>query len=345
MIPTVLRCSAALAATAAFLLGPVVPAEAQTELTVYTAYENDDLTAYKEAFERDNPDVVINWVRDSTGVVAAKLLAERENPQADAVWGLAVTSLDILKKYDLLYPYAPANLDSIPAKFRDSAEPPHWFGNNAWVCAIIYNEVEGEKLGIPRPTTWGDLTDPAYRGQIVMPHPASSGTGFMYVSGWIQSFGEDSAWEFMDALHENIARYTHSGSAPAVISARGEHVVGLAFEVRGSRLKDQGAPIDIVLPEDALCWDMNAMAIIQGTDKLEAAKKLADWASSETAMRLYGATRSVVALPGMAQPLPHLPENLDDRIMEQDFDWAAANRARILDEWETRYGSKADPKN
>ena len=52
------------------------PALAQkTELTVYTAYENDDLAAYKKAFEAANPDIVINWVRDSTGVVTAKLLA------------------------------------------------------------------------------------------------------------------------------------------------------------------------------------------------------------------------------------------------------------------------------
>ena len=165
-----------------------------------------------------------------------------------------------------------------------------------------------------------------------MPHPASSGTGFMYVSAWLQFYGEEKGWKLMDGLHENISRYTHSGSAPAVIAARGEAVVGLAFEFRASRLKQEGAPIDIVMPKEALGWDMNAVAIVKGTKKLEAARKLVDWASSAEAMRLYGKTRSVVAA------------DLPERLMKQDFAWASANRERILAEWEKRYGGKAEPR-
>src|SRR5262245_5409993 len=54
------------------------PAFAQkTKLTVYTALENDQLGPYKQAFEAANPDVEIAWVRDSTGVITARLLAEK----------------------------------------------------------------------------------------------------------------------------------------------------------------------------------------------------------------------------------------------------------------------------
>lgn len=48
-----------------------VGAYASTELTVYTAYENDDLKAYKATFEKDNPDITINWVRDSSAALAS----------------------------------------------------------------------------------------------------------------------------------------------------------------------------------------------------------------------------------------------------------------------------------
>jgi len=314
------RFVATAAATAAGSLAGTAPAWARTALTVYTAYENDDLSAYKKAFEAAQPDVSINWVRDSTGVVAAKLLAEKDNPRADVVWGLAVTNLDLVKAQGLLLPYAPPNLDKLLPAFRDPAQPPAWVGNNAWVCAMAYNEVEGKKRNAPKPATWTDLVNPAYRGQIVMPHPASSGTGFMYVSAWLQFYGEEKGWKLMDGLHENISRYTHSGSAPAVIAARGEAVVGLAFEFRASRLKQEGAPIDIVMPKEALGWDMTE------------------------AMRLYGKTRSVVAMPGMAQPLPFMPADLPERLMKQDFAWASANRERILAEWEKRYGGKAEPR-
>ncbi|MGE8941601.1 putative 2-aminoethylphosphonate ABC transporter substrate-binding protein [Leptospira interrogans] len=321
------------------------PALAQkTELTVYTAYENDDLAAYKKAFEAANPDIVINWVRDSTGVVTAKLLAEKDNPRADVVWGLAVSNINFLKARDVLQPYKPANFDKIPEKFRDGSNPPTWFGNSAWICAIVYNEIEGKKKGIPAPKTWSDLTNPALKGQIVMPHPASSGTGFMYVVAWIQAYGEEAAWKLMDGLHENISRYTHSGSAPAVIAGRGEQVVGLAFELRGSRLKQDGAPIDLIMPSEALGWDMNAIALVKDTKKLAAAQKLADWAASDEAMKIYGATRTVVAMPGMAKEMPYVPKDIGDRIMKQDFAWSAENRDRVLAEWEKRYGSKSEPK-
>ena len=316
----------------------------KTELSVYTAYENDDLAAYKKAFETANPDIVINWVRDSTGVVTAKLLAEKDNPRADVVWGLAVSNINFLKARGVLQPYKPANFDKIPEKFRDASNPPTWFGNSAWICAIIYNEIEGKKKNIPAPKTWSDLTKPIYKGQIVMPHPASSGTGFMYVVAWIQAYGEEAAWKLMDGLHENISRYTHSGSAPAVIAGRGEQVVGLAFELRGSRLKQDGAPVDLIMPTEALGWDMNAFALVKDTKKQDAAKKLADWAASEDAMKIYGATRSVVAVPGMAKEIPYVPKDIDQRIMKQDFSWSAENRDRVLAEWEKRYGSKAEPK-
>src|SRR3546814_19722388 len=84
-----------LTAMAASLL-VATAAQAQTELTVYTAVEAEDLKRYAEPFNQDHPDIKINWVRDSTGVVTAKLLADKNNPQADVVWGLQATSLLLL---------------------------------------------------------------------------------------------------------------------------------------------------------------------------------------------------------------------------------------------------------
>jgi iron(III) transport system substrate-binding protein len=322
----------------------ISPAWAQTELTIYTSYENDDLKAYKAAFEKDNPGITINWVRDATGVITSRLIAEKENPRADAVWGLAVTSLLVLDEHNLLVPYAPKGLDKISPKFRDAANPPEWIGNSGWICAIIFNEAEAKKKNLPKPSTWKDLANPAYKGQIVMPHPVSSGTGFMYVSAWLQLFGEAEGWKFMDAFHQNVARYMHSGSAPASLAAKGEYAIGMGFDVRGARLREEGAPIDVILPKDGLGWEMNAMGIIKGTKKLAAAQKLMEWGVSETAVRLYGSTRAVAAIPGYAKPLQGLPADMEARIMKQDFAWAAKNRERILAEWERRYGAKSDPK-
>jgi ABC-type thiamine transport system substrate-binding protein len=82
-------------------------ASAATQLTVYTALEAEQLKSYKQAFEKANPDIEIKWVRDSTGIITAKLLAEKDRPQADAVWGLAASSLAILDQNGMLEAYAP----------------------------------------------------------------------------------------------------------------------------------------------------------------------------------------------------------------------------------------------
>jgi iron(III) transport system substrate-binding protein len=312
------------------------------DLTVYTAVEADDLKKYAERFNQDHPDITIKWVRDSTGIVTAKLLAEKNNPQADVVWGLAATSLMLLKAEGMLEPYAPAGLDKLDQRFRDTAEPPAWTGMDAWAAVICFNTVEGERLGVPKPASWQDLTDPLYKGHIVMPNPNSSGTGYLDVSSWLQLFGEDEGWKFMDALHENVATYTHSGSKPCRQAAAGEAAIGISFEFRAARLKEEGAPIDIIVPEEGIGWDMEATAIMKGTDKLDAVKTLVDWSVSENANRLYSEGYAVVAIPGLEQKLEHMPENLEEKMIENDFDWAAANRERILTEWQRRYDSKTE---
>ncbi len=331
-------------AAAAGVLAAAV-AQAETELTVYTAVEAEDLKRYAETFNQDHPDIKINWVRDSTGIITAKLLAEKDNPQADVIWGLAGTSLLLMKGEGMLEPYKPRGVEKLDPKFVDQDDPPSWVGMDAWVAAICYNTVEGEKLGLQPPTSWKDLTDPMYKGHIIMPNPNSSGTGFLDVSSWLQIFGEEEGWKYMDALHQNIARYTHSGSKPCKLAAAGEIPIGISFAFRGAKSKAAGAPIEIIVPKEGVGWEMEATAIVAGTDDLEAAQKLVDWSISPKAMEMYNQGYAVVAIPGIAKPVEHFPEGLVDAMIDNDFEWAANNRKRILAEWQKRYDSKSEPKN
>jgi iron(III) transport system substrate-binding protein len=319
-------------------------AVAETELTVYTAVEAEDLARYAETFNESNPDIKINWVRDSTGIITAKLLAERDNPQADVIWGLAATSLLLLKSEGMLDAYAPAGVDKLDAKFVDGDNPPAWVGMDAWVASVCYNTVEAGKAGLTPPTSWKDLTDPQYAGHLIMPNPNSSGTGFLDVSSWLQIFGEDGGWEYMDALHENIARYTHSGSKPCKLAAAGEIPIGISFAFRGAKSKAAGAPIEIIVPSEGVGWDMEATAIVAGTANLDAAKKLVDFTVTKQANEMYNTGYAVVAYPGVAKPVEFFPEGLLDAMIDNDFEFAANNRAAILKEWQSRYDGKSDPK-
>lgn len=314
------------------------------ELTVYTALEADLLPVYKKSFEEKNPGVSIRWVRDSTGIITAKLLAEKDNPQADVVLGTAATSLQLLDAEGMLEGYTPKGLDKIDPRFVSKDTPPNWVGTNAWAAALCVNTVEMKKRDLPIPTSWADLIKPEYKGLIVMPNPASSGTGFLDVSSWLQMWGDQKGWAYMDALHNNIATYTHSGSKPCTLAASGEYPIGISFEFRAARVINQGAPVVAVVPSEGVGWDVEASAIVKGTPNEADAKKLIDWAVSEDAMKIYAKNYAILGNPSMEEAIKNVPADIKAKLIKNDFEWAASHRAAILEEWQKRFGSKSEPK-
>jgi len=321
------------------------PALAQkTRLTVYTALEPDQLASYKQGFEAVNPDIELAWVRASTGAITARVLAEKDNPRADAVWGLSGASVSLFDSMGLLQPYTPKGAGQIKPGWRSAKDPVTWTGMDTWLSIVCFNTIEAGKKKVPKPQSWTDLANPIYKGSVVMPNPASAGIGYMTVYAWIKLMGEKQAWEFMDKLHENIAVYTHSGSASCVQAANGETVVGIGIDLRGAKEKTAGAPIDLVIPKEGAPWDMETTAIIKGTKNLAAAQKLADFAITKTAYEMYGKFFGIVGYPGMNPAPPNYPPNADAARVKQDLGEMGAARAAILAEWTKRYDSKSEPK-
>jgi iron(III) transport system substrate-binding protein len=338
-----LRLVASGCAALALLIAGTAAAQ-KTELLVYTALETDQIKAYEEAFYKATPDVSIKWVRDSTGVITAKLLAEKANPQADMVVGVSASSMAVFSNEGLLQGYAPKGLDKIVPAYRDPKNPPEWVGMDVYGAAVCFNTVEAAKLNLPKPETWKDLTKPVYKGRIVMPNPASSGTGFLDVTGWLQMWGEAEGYKFMDGLHENVAHYTHSGSKPCREAGAGEFPIGISFEYRAVTTKKSGAPIDIIFPSEGLGWDLEASGILKATKKVDAARKLMDWLATPAAMELFSKNFAVLAVPGIAKPLEFVPADYEKRLVKNDFAWSAKNRDKILAEWTKRYDGKSEPK-
>lgn len=326
--------------TAVLVATLTTPVMATTHLTVYTVFEPEQLAELKMAFERQNPDINIKWVRDSNGVITARLMAEKAKPKADVIWGLAATSLMQLDQQQMLAAYAPKGLEKLDSRFRDDRKEPHWIGLDAFFSAVCFNKAEADKQGIPAPESWADLTKPIYKGKIVMPNPSSSGTGFLSVSGWLQTMGEQQGWQYMNTLHQNISRYTHSGSAPCKLAASGETLIGISFDFPATTLKAKGAPIEVIFPSEGSGWDMEAAAIIKGTSKLAAAKQLLDFAATEHANTLYNKSFAVVAISHVTKPRPDYPTDISSQMIKNDFAWAARERNNILTQWSARFDGK-----
>ncbi|MFZ9737508.1 MAG: putative 2-aminoethylphosphonate ABC transporter substrate-binding protein [Prochlorotrichaceae cyanobacterium] len=320
-------------------------ASSDSSLTVYTALEDDQISGYLESFKAQNPDIEVNIVRDSTGIITAKLLAEADNPQADVVWGTAASSLLVAAEKGLLEPYAPAGLEAVNPRFRDEANPPQWVGIDVWMSAFCVNTIESEKLGLPIPQSWADLANPVYKGHIVMSNPASSGTGFLSVSTILQnSASEEEGWSYLDQLHENIAQYMHSGSRPCKAAGAGEYPIGISFGYRAVKQKNDGEPIEAIFPTEGSGWDVEANALIKKPEIKESAKTFLDWAISPEVSAKYAESFAITAVKTDVPPPEGFPADPGAQLADNDLQWAANNRDRILEEWTRRYDSKSEPK-
>jgi len=88
------------------------------------------------------------------------------------------------------------------------------------------------------------------------------------------------------------------------------------------------------------------LGIVQGGEipYTAAARALADWSVTEKANRIYNEEYAVVAMPGIAKPVKNFPPGIEGKMIDNDFQWAADNRIRLLDEWRRRYDGKSEPK-
>jgi iron(III) transport system substrate-binding protein len=315
-------------------------------ITVYTALEDDNVTEYLESFNALYPDITVNIVRNSTGVITSQLIAEANNPVADLVWGTAASSLLILEEMGMLEPYTPAGVGKILPQFKSDKAVPTWVGNNAWETVFVVNTVEIEKLGLSASDIKGyqDLLRPELEGHVVMPNPASSGTGLLTVTALLQLNNRETeaGWDYLSALHKNIKHYTHSGGAPAVLAGSGECVVGLSFGFRAIRVKNDGAPVEIIFPEEGSGWDLEANALIKKDNINPAAKTFLDWAISDDAMALYSKYYPIIT-NGNVSTYDGFPD-MDpvEQLIENDLAWIAANRENILDKWTGLFDGKTE---
>ncbi len=300
-------------------------------LTIYTAFEDDQIDKYLESFYAKYPDINVEVIRESTGTLVAKVIAEKDAPVADVIWGTSASVLLQLEPYGLIKGYTPEGADLLDARFYDStSEEALWTGCDVYETAFLVNTELCEEMDIPVPHSFAELTDPMYEGLIVMPDPTSSGTGMLSVNGLISMMGED-AWTYMNDLNKNIACYTTSGSKPAKMAAAGECVIGISFGYRCATLLADGNPVEVVFPSEGCGWDVEANCLINKAEINPCAYTFLDWAISDEAMAKY-ATEYPITGRGVISDIPEgYSETPLENLCDLDLSKAALERDSIIE--------------
>jgi len=308
------------------------------EITAYTSLEEDDVKVYLAAFSKAKPNIKVNVLRLSTGDLAARMLAEKANPRHDVIWGWAVTQMVDPRFMEMAEPYRPAGIDKVNAQFKDPAG--HWFATTGYFAGFCVNTGVLKKHNLPMPTSWQDLLNPVYKGQIVMPNAASSGTGYAQVVSLLQMKGEEKGWQYLKDLDKNIAQYIKSGSRPCKAAATGEYAIGVSFAFSGVKQVMEGYPIKLVIPSEGAGFETEVSALMKTSKNKEDAKQFLDWLLTLDAAKLYGERAEMSSVPGAKAPEAvleaGLPPDVSKVLYKMDFNASAKNKDRIIAEWKQK---------
>lgn len=308
------------------------------EITVYTALEEDDVRVYLAAFAKAKPDIKVNLLRLSTGDLVARILAEKANPRHDVIWGTALTQLSDPRILEMAEPYRPAGIENVKSTFKDPQN--RWFATTGYFAGFCVNTEVLQKRKLPMPSSWQDLLDPVYKGQIVMPNAASSGTGYLQIASILQMKGEEKGWAFLKELDKNMAQYIKSGSRPCKMAATGEYAIGLSFAFSGVKQIMEGYPVKLVIPSEGAGYEIEVSMLMKSAKNPADAKQFLDWLLTLDAAKLYGERSEMSSVPG-AKPTEAvlkagLPADVSSVLYKMDFDASAKNKDRIIAEWKQK---------
>lgn len=287
------------------------------KLVLYTSQPNTDAQQTADAFMAKYPDVTVEWVRDGTPKIMAKLAAEIEagQPQPDVLLIADIVTMEGLKAAGRLLAFPEAVTAGIDEALIDADRT--YFPTKLITTGIVYN------TNAPlTPTSWLDLTGPDASGQVAMPSPLTSGAAMIHTVTLTGNL--EQGWDFYAALAENGAQASGGNGDVLKAVSGGDKLYGMIVDYMPIREKAKGAPVEFVFPSEGVSAVTEPVAILSTAQNPEAAKAFVNFLLSEEGQKLAVGQGYIPARADAGLPEGY-PERSAIKVLGYDAAAALAN--------------------
>jgi iron(III) transport system substrate-binding protein len=268
---------------------------AAEKLTIYTSQPNKDAQRTVEAFQKANPGIEVDWIRDGTTKLMTKLRAELAagvtNP--DVLLIADMVTMESLQQENHLAPYKSPEVSGYDTNLYDSEG--YYYSTKLITTGIVYNTKAKQ-----HPTTWQDLAGAEYRNQVAMPSPLYSGAALVHLATLTEN--KDLGWSYYEKLASNGARPQGGNGGTFKAVASGEKPYGVVVDFLAIREKAKGSPVEFVFPKEGVSIVTEPVAIMANAKNKNNAEKFVDFVLSEQGQELVVEQGYLPARNGMAGP-------------------------------------------
>ena len=302
------------ALTAALLSSTAMAEDISGKLVLYTSQPNADAQKTVDAFQAKHPGVEVEWIRDGTTKVMAKLRAEFEAgaPQPDVLLIADMVTMEGLEAEGRLMAYPEADTAAYDAALMD--DEGHYFSTKLITTGIIYNT--GAEMV---PASYKDLLKDGVKDKLAMPSPLTSGAATIHMAAITNH--KDLGWDFYQGLADQGANPKGGNGGTYKAIAGGEKLYGFVVDFLPIREMAKGAPVAFVFPEEGVSAVTEPVAILSTAQNPDAAKAFVDFLISEDGQQLASDMGYLPAHPGITPP-EGFPALTDIKLL--DFDPAQA---------------------
>ena len=308
-------------------------AEMEDTVVVYSTHGEDMLDEIAAAFE-EKTGIKVESI-NLKGELADRVRSEKENPQADVMFGGDSATYALLKEEGLFEATNPEWAGDLDAMYKDSGG--YWYGTIKTPVMLFYNSdlLSAEEA----PKDWADLTKPEYQGQIVVRDSLSSSmrsTVCCLIDYYTREQGEEATWDYLSALDANIKNYYNSGSMMYAAVGKGEAAISWAVlsDIITNQV-DNGMPLEIVDATSGSVVLTDCIAAIKDAPHPNAAAAFVEFAGSAEVQAMIA--NDFNRVPTLDAALADSPEWMQTEYKAMDVDWnnISANQSAWLEQWET----------